>query len=114
MSGRWNRLGLKLGAFEHFLRLRVEFEARQHFLVADAAARILIHDLDQLHDRVLAIAYDMTGRASSGGDQFPIDHQKTMVVALQKRLDDHRAGMFLGDRKALHDLNALLKQRKIL
>ncbi len=40
-------------AFEHHMRLRIELEAGQHLFVADAAARILVDDLDELRDGVL-------------------------------------------------------------
>ena len=50
---------LQARALEHFLRLRVELEARQHLLVPDAAARVLVHALDQLRDRMLAVADDV-------------------------------------------------------
>ena len=84
----WLELGIESACsparLEHFLRLCVELQARQHLFVADAAARILIHDLDQLRDRMPAIADDMTGRAPCGGDQFAVDHQQPMIVSLQE------------------------------
>ena len=72
-------------------RLRVELEPRQHLLVADAAARILVHDLDELRDRVLAVADDVPGRAAGRGDQFAVDDEQAVVVAFEEGLDDHRA-----------------------
>jgi hypothetical protein len=50
--------------------------------VPDTAAGILIHDLDQLHDRMLAIADDVTGGTPRCGDQFTVDHQQAMIIAL--------------------------------
>ena len=59
--------------------------------MADAAARILVHDLDELGDRVLAVADDVAGRASRGGDELAVDDQQAVIVALEEGLDDHRA-----------------------
>ncbi len=69
--------------------------------MAHAAARILIHDLDQLLDRVPAVADDVTGRAPCRGDQFAVHHQQTMIVTLQEGLDDHRSRMLACHGKAL-------------
>ena len=78
-------------AREHHLRLRVDLEPRQHLLVADAAARVLVHDLDQLRDRVLAVADDVARRAARRRDQLAVDDEQAVVVALEVGLDDHRA-----------------------
>ncbi len=75
----------------------------KHFFVADAAARVLIHDLDQLGDGVLPIADDVAGRAARRGDQFAIDHQQAVVVAFQEGLDDDRSRMLARDIEALRD-----------
>jgi len=45
-------VGREIRGREHFLRLSVELEPRQNLLMPDAAARILVHDLDQLFDGV--------------------------------------------------------------
>ena len=37
------------------------------------------------------VADDVTGRASCCGDQFTVDHQQAVIVALQESLDDHRS-----------------------
>ena len=90
-------------ALEHLPRLCIELQARQHLLVADAAARILVDDLDELRDGVLAVADDMARRAPGRGDQFAIDDQQAMIVALEESLDDDRARMLARDREALRD-----------
>ena len=94
-------LGVQVRALEHLLRLRIELQTRQHLFVAHAAARILIHDLDQLRDGVPAVADDMAGRAARCRDQFAVDHQQAMIVALQEGLDDHRSRMLARHGKAL-------------
>ena len=93
----------ELLAREHHLRLRVDLEPRQHFLVADAAARVLVHDLDQLRDRAAAVADDVARRAAGRGDQFAVHDQEAMVVALEVGLDDHRARVLLRALEAGHD-----------
>ena len=75
---------------QHLLGLGIELEPREHFLVADAAARILIHDFDELRDRVFAIARHVPGRATRGGNQLAVDDEQPMIVALEKGLHDHR------------------------
>ena len=59
--------------------------------MADAAARVLVHDLDQLRDRVPAVADDVARRAPGRGDQLAVHDQQAVVVALEIGLDDHRA-----------------------
>ena len=89
-----HRVGVDLGARHHHLGLRIEFEPGQHLFVADAAARILVHDIDQLANAVLAVADDMARRAARGGDEFAVDDEQTMVVAFQIRFDDDRTRDF--------------------
>ncbi len=43
-----NRIGLQTHPLEHFQRLRVELQTRQYLFMTHPAARILIHDVDQL------------------------------------------------------------------
>ncbi len=88
-----HRLGGKSRTREHLVRLRIELESREHFLVSHPAARIGVHDFDQLRDAVLAVAHHVPGRAPRRGHQLTVHHQKAMIVALQKGLDDHRARM---------------------
>ena len=94
---------LHIDAFEHFLRLRIELEPGQYFFVTHAAARILVDDLDELLDGVLAVADDMAGRAPGRGDEIAVHHQEAMIVALQEGLDDDRARVFARRRVALRD-----------
>ena len=58
--------------------------------MADAATRVLVHDLDKLGNGLDAVADHMTGRALGRGDQFAIDDEQAMVVAGYEGLDDHR------------------------
>ena len=66
-----------------------------------AAARIPIHDLDQLRNRMLAVTHDVAGGAACRSDQLAVDHEQSMVVALQESLDYHRARMLASHDKAL-------------
>jgi len=91
-------------SLEHFLSLRVHFQARQHLFVAHAAAWVLIHDFDQLGGRMPAVADDVAGRAPGRGDQLAVDHQQAMVVTLQEGLDDHRPRMLARHGKTLRHL----------
>jgi hypothetical protein len=56
--------------------------------VTDATARILIDNIDEFANAVFAIADYPAWRAPSGGNEFAIDNQQTMIVAMQIRLDD--------------------------
>ena len=70
----------------------------EHLFVADAAARILVHDLDELRDRVLAVADHVPGRAPRRRDELAVDDQQPVIVALEKGLDDHRTRMLASRR----------------
>ena len=70
----------------------------------DAAARILVHDLDQLLDRVLAVAHHVSGRAARGGDELAVDHQQAVIVSFEEALDDHRAGVLARHVEAVRHL----------
>ena len=89
---------------QHALGLLVELEPGQHLLVADAAARVLVHDLDQLLDRALAVADDVAGHALGGGDQLAVDHQQAMVEAFEEALDQHGAAVLAGGGEGRLDL----------
>ena len=71
--------------------------------MTDAAARVLVHDLNELHDGVLAVADDMSRRAARRRDQLAVDDQQPMIVAFEKRLDDHRARVLARDVEAVRD-----------
>ena len=77
-------------------RLLVELDAGQHLLVADPSSWIGIGDLDQLRQRMLAVALDVCGNALRDGAQDAVDDQASIVVADQVRLHDHRAAPALG------------------
>src|SRR5436189_166500 len=68
------------------------------------AARILVHDLDQLLDRMLAVAHHVSGRAARGGDELAVDHQQAVIVSLEEALDDHRAGVLARHVEAVRHL----------
>ena len=75
-------------------RLRVELEPRQHLLVADAAARVAVHDVDELFDRALAVADDVTGDALRDGDELAADDEHAVVEAGEECLDDDATRVF--------------------
>ena len=81
---------------EHAVGLLVDVDLGQQVLVPDAAARILVLDVDELLDRALAVALDMRGAAAGGGDQLAADHQHPVILALDVALDDH-AGRIIAD-----------------
>ncbi len=72
----------------------IELEARQDFFMADAAPRILVHDVDELLDRVLAVTDDMTGHALRRGHQFAVHDQQSVVIPFEITLDDDVASVF--------------------
>ena len=59
----------------------VERDARQHLLVADAAARVGVLDVDQLANGVLAVADDAGRDALRDGGHLAADDQHAVVVA---------------------------------
>ena len=78
---------------QHAVGGGVELEPGQHVLVADAAAGVLVHDLDQLGDGAGAVADHVAGHAAGGGDELAVDDQQPVVVALDHALD-HDAAAF--------------------
>ena len=62
-------------------RLRVDGDPGQDLLVADAATRIGIGDLDQLGDGVRAIADDVGRHPLGNGDDLVVDDQDAVVLA---------------------------------
>ncbi len=77
-------------------RLVVELDAGQHLLVADAAPWIGVRALDQLGQRVLAVALDVRGNTLRDRAQDAVDDEASIVVADQVRLHHHRAAPALG------------------
>src|SRR3984885_3820386 len=96
-----DRDGPEVHSREHLLGLGVEFQAGQHLFMPHAAARIPIHDLDQLRNRMTAVTHDVAGGAACRGDQLAVHHEQAMVVALQESLDYHRPRMLASHGKAL-------------
>ena len=72
----------------------VELEAREHLLVSDAATRIAVDLLDQLLDRLAAVAHDVARHAARDRHQLAVDHEHAVVEALDEALDDDRAAAF--------------------
>ena len=84
ISTRWPAAGTESGVkpcdAEHGQRQTVERDEAQRRGVAVAAARILVFDLDQLADRVLAVADDVGRLAAGGGDQLVADDQQPVIA----------------------------------
>ena len=59
-----HRLEGEAGRGEHLVGLVVELEARQHLLVPDAAARVLVDDLDQLREGMHAVTHHVSGQCA--------------------------------------------------
>ena len=69
----------------------VDGDPRQHLLVTDAAARVLVRLLHELGHRPPAVA-DHVGRLAFGDrDHVPADHEHPVVVAGHVGLHDHLA-----------------------
>ena len=70
------------------LGLMVDLDARQHLLVPDAAAGVLVDLLHQLRAGVLAVAHHVPGQALRHRHQLAVHHQHAMVEALDVALHD--------------------------
>ena len=79
-------------------RLRVDGDAGEDLLVADAAAGILVGDLDQLGDGVRAVADDVSRHPLGDGDDLIVDDQDAIVLAGDEGLDDDVAAAALAAR----------------
>ena len=86
-----------LGPDELLGRL-VELDPGEDLLVADAAARVEVRDIDELADGVLAVADDARRDALGDRGDLAADDQAAVVVAGDVRLDDDVAGAALGER----------------
>ena len=73
---------------QQLLGARRDADPRQDLLVADAAPRIRVLDIDQLAHRVLAVADDARRHALGHGGELAADDQDAVVVAGDERLDD--------------------------
>jgi hypothetical protein len=73
----------------------VDLDSRQNLHVADASARVLVGDVDELADGVLPVGDD--ARRDSLGDRRDLsaDHEAAVVVAGDVALDDEIAGAAL-------------------
>ena len=96
-----------LGADERLGRL-VDLDPGQHLLVADAAPRVAVGDVDQLADRVLAVAGHRRRDALGDGRDLAPDDQAAVVVAGHVRLDHDVAGPALGDRPVVRGADRVL------
>ena len=74
----------------------VELDPGQDLLVADAAARVLVRDVDELADGVLAVADDAGRDALGDRGDLAADHEAAVVVAGDVALDDEVAAAALG------------------
>ena len=90
-----HRVALRL---DEGLGRRVDLDPGQDLLVADAAARIGVGDLDQLADGLLAVADDARRHALGDRRDLAADHEAAVVVAGDERLDDEVAGAALAAR----------------
>jgi hypothetical protein len=68
--------------------------------MTDTATRVFVNDFHKLLDRLPAITDDMTWHALRCGNEFAIDDEKPVIVALEKTLHDDVAAMLscLGER----------------
>ena len=64
--------------------------------MADAPARVLVGDVDELADGVLAIGHDARRDALGDRRDLAADHEAAIVVAGDVALDDEIAGAALG------------------
>ncbi len=96
--GRDGLVGISLLG-QHPVGGLVQFQPGQHVLVALAAARVGVHDLDQFGNGAAAIADHMTGHPLGRGDQLAVDHQQPMVVAHDHAFHDHARAFLLGDQE---------------
>src|ERR1700733_9736674 len=71
--------------------------------MSHAAAGVLVHDVNELRDRVLAVAYNVTRGPAGGGDQLTMDDERAMIVAFEESLHNDRAGMLASDCEAVND-----------
>jgi hypothetical protein len=89
------------------LGLMIELEAGEHLLVAHAAARVAVDDLDQVFDRVLAVPHDVTRYPLGDSDQLPVHHQHPVIVSPDEALDDHAAAVLLSHREGGANLRGI-------
>ena len=86
----------------------VDLDPGQHLLVADAAARIGVGDVDELADGVLAVAGDARRHALGDRRDLAADDQAAVVVAGDVALDDDDAVAALAQRARERGADGLL------
>ena len=82
---------------DELLGCLVDLDPGQHLLVADATARVLVRDVDQLADGALAVAGHARRHALRDRRDLAADHQAAVVVAGDVGLDDDVARTALGE-----------------
>ena len=92
---RRHRILVVADLFQQAFGLVVKLESRQYFLVPDATARVLVDDIHQLFDRMLAVADDVPGLTLGRCYQLAVDDQQTMIEAVDIALDDDGAAVLL-------------------
>jgi hypothetical protein len=85
-----------------------DLDPGQHLLVADAAPRVGIRHVDQLPDRVLAVAGHAGGHALRDRGDLASDDQAAVVVAGDVGLDHDIARATLGERGGKRGTDLLL------
>ena len=79
---------------EQAFGLVIEFQAGQDFLVSDPAAGVLVNDIDELFYGMLAVTQDMARHSLGRGNEFAVDDQEPVVVALEISFDDDASAVF--------------------
>ena len=90
--------GVRPWAREDRLGVRIEPDAGEDLLVADAPARVGVGDVHELADRVLAVAGDAGRHAFGDRRELAADHEAAVVAAGDVRLHDHVAAAALAQR----------------
>jgi hypothetical protein len=91
LAGRQHRLGREAGLLQQPLGLVIELELGEHLLVADAAAGVLVHHLDELRDGVVPSPTTWPGTRLATATSSPFDDEHAVVEALEEGLDEHGA-----------------------
>ncbi len=92
---REDRLGGQPGLLEQAERLVVDLQPGEVLLVADAAPRIAVDQLDELGDRAPAVPHDVAGDALRHRHHLAVHHQDPVVVPGLAGLDDHAVRVLL-------------------
>jgi hypothetical protein len=84
--------------------MRIDLDAGHDFLVTLSTARVPVNLIDELGDRMNAVADDMGGYTLGDRDQLAIDNQDAMIAPFEELLDDHPPAMFTGKVEAKAEL----------